>query len=186
MRPGGECGRGKEQAMCENSNSATEEPSEADGQSEAAWPNEQDCLYAGAVYHDQTQYRAERLQALTAPLSQLYLRLLATHRGWEIQQCLHLDHASIEIRAHCRAGAVVAECRRAEDLRWQGAGAIEVSIVRLADFRVAGLPEIFRDGPDRPSLVMDRIAREVQQEVLAQALLEPPGAADPVQQHAEW
>ncbi len=99
--------------MCENSHSAAEMPSAA------AWPDEQDCRYAEALYQDQAQYRAERLQALTAALSGLCLRLLAAHQGWEVQQCLHLDHASVEIRACRRAGAVVAECRWAEDLRWQ-------------------------------------------------------------------
>ncbi len=125
----------------------------------------------------QMQERAERLKVLRVILSELAGRLLIMHPDWEIQEQIHLDHASLESRARPNAEAVVVECRWAEDARWQGLGAVEVSIVRFANFRVVAIPDPFEYETDRTwhglGHLVQGIEREVEQEIVLQALITP-------------
>ena len=123
----------------------------------------------------QAQERAERLKVLSAILSELARRLLMAHPGWEVQEQVHLDHASLEARARPEAEAVVVDCRWAEDARWRDYGPAEVSLARFADFRVIGTPDAYEYEPDWPSHVMEPLVQEVELEVTSQALIAPEG-----------
>ncbi len=127
----------------------------------------------------QAQERAERLKALSAILSELARRLLMAHPDWEVQEQVHLDHASLEARARPEAEAVVVECRWLEDVLWQDYGPVEVSVARFADFRVVGNPGSFDHEPGWPSPVMEPLVQEVEQEVVSQALIAAHGFTCP-------
>ena len=127
----------------------------------------------------QVQKRAESLQALSSVLSELARRLLMIHCDWEIQEQIHLDHASLEARARPEAEAVVVECRWLEDARWRDYSPVEVSVARFVDFRVAGPPGSFDHEPGWPSPVMEPLVQEVEQEVASQALIAAQGLTCP-------
>ena len=127
----------------------------------------------------QAQERAERLQVLSAILSELARRLLMAHPGWEVQEQVHLDHTSLEARARPEAEAVVVECRWLEDARWRDYSPVEVSVARFVDFRVAGPPGSFDHEPGWPSPVMEPLVQEVEQEVASQALIAAQGLTCP-------
>lgn len=152
---------------------------EEDGEAEAERAFEQDRRRGEELRQWQAQERAERLQALSAPVSELARRLLMAHPDWEIQEQVHLDHASLEARALPEAEAVVVECRWAEDARWRGLGAVEASVARFADFRVVGTPDAFEYIPGWPSHVMEPLVQEVEQEVISQALIAAQGFTCP-------
>ncbi len=126
----------------------------------------------------QAQERTQRLQSLSAPVAELARRLLMTHPNWEIQEQVHLDHASLEARAQPEAEAVVVECRWAEDARWRGFEAVEASVTRFAGFRVVGTQDAFEYIPGWPSHVMEPLVQEVEQEVTAQALIAAQGCTN--------
>ena len=144
---------------------------EKDREDEAERAFEQDRRRGEEMRQWQAQERAERLQALSTPVSELARRLLMAHPDWEIQEQIHLDHASLEARARPEAEAVVVECRWAEDARWRGMGAVEASVARFTDFRVVGTPDSFEYEPGWPSHVMEPLVQEVEQEVVSQALI---------------
>ena len=144
---------------------------EKDKEAEAERAFEQDRRRGEEMRQWQAQERAERLQALRTPVSELARRLLMAHPDWEIQEQVHLDHASLEARARPEAEAVVVECRWAEDARWRGLGAVEASVARFTDFRVVGTPDAFEYEPGWPSHVMEPLVQEVEQEVVSQALI---------------
>ena len=152
---------------------------EEEREAEAERAFEQDRLRGEDRRRWQTQERAKRLQALSAPVTELARRLLMAHPDWEIQEQVHLDHASLEARARPEAEAVVVECRWAEDARWRGLGAVEASVARFADFRVVGTPNSFDHEPGWPSPVMEPLVREVEQEVVSQALIAAQGFTCP-------
>ena len=144
---------------------------EEDREAEAERAFEQDRLCGEDRRQWQAKERAKRLQALIAPLTELSRRLLMAHPEWEIQEQVHLDHASLEARARPEAEAVVVECRWLEDAQWQDFGPVEVSVARFADFRVAGPPGSFDHEPGWPSPVMEPLVQEVEEEVVSQALI---------------
>lgn len=148
---------------------------EEDGEAEAERAFEQDRRHGEELRQWQAQERAERLQALSAIVSELARRLLMAHADWEIQEQVHLDHASLEARALPEAEAVVVECRWAEDARWRGLGAVEASVARFAGFRVVGTPDAFEYEPGWPSHVMEPLVQDVEQEVVSQALIAAQG-----------
>jgi len=152
---------------------------EEEREAEAERAFEQDRLRGEDRRRWQTQERAKRLQALSAPVTELARRLLMAHPDWEIQEQVHLDHASLEARARPEAEAVVVECRWAEDARWRGLGAVEASVARFADFRVVGTPNSFDHEPGWPSPVMEPLVQEVEQEVASQALIAAQGFTCP-------
>ena len=152
---------------------------EEEREAEAERAFEQDRLRGEDRRRWQTQERAKRLQALSAPVTELARRLLMAHPDWEIQEQVHLDHASLEARARPEAEAVVVECRWAEDARWRGLGAVEASVARFADFRVVGTPNSFDHEPGWPSPVMEPLVQEVEQEVASQALIAAQGLTCP-------
>ena len=125
----------------------------------------------------QAQERAERLKVLSAILSELARRLLMAHPGWEVQEQVHLDHASLEARGRPEAEAVVVDCRWAEDVIWPECVVVEVSIARFDNCQVIsiGTPEIFEEDPGWPSRVMALLVQEVEQEIVSQALIAPEG-----------
>jgi hypothetical protein len=128
----------------------------------------------------QAQERAKRLQDLIAIVAEIGCCLLMAHPGWEIQEQVHLDHTSLEVRARPEAEMVVVECKWAEDLEWQGYGAVEVSIARFTDFRVVSAPDAFEYTPEWPSVAVDALVSEVEQEVAAQALIAGQGLVNPM------
>lgn len=152
---------------------------EEDGEAEAERAFEQDRRRGEELRQWQAQERAERLQALSAPVSELARRLLMAHPDWEIQEQVHLDHTSLEARARPEADAVVVECRWSEDARWRGCGAVEVSMSRFAAFRVVATADAFEYETGRSSHGMEhlvqKIEREVEQEIVSQALIAPEG-----------
>ena len=123
------------------------------------------------------QERAERLQTLSSILSELARQLLMIHCDGEIQEQIHLDHTSLEARARPEAEAVVVDCRWDEDVIWPECVVVEVSIARFDNCQVIsiGTPEIFEEESGWPSYVMTLLVREVEQEIVSQALIAPEG-----------
>ena len=148
---------------------------EKDREAEAERAFEQDRRRGEEMRQWQAQERAERLQAVSAPVSELARRLLMAHPDWEVQEQVHLDYASLEVRARPEAEAVVVQCRWAEDAKWRGLGAVEASVTRFADFRVVGTPDAYEYEPGWPSHVMEPLVHEVEQEVVSQALIAAEG-----------
>ena len=133
--------------------------------------------------HWQVQERTERFQVLIAILSDLAERLLMAHPDWEVQDQVHLEHSSLEARARPVAEAVVVECRWSEDARWQGLGAVEVSVAGFAGFRFVATPDPFEYETGRSSHGLEHlvqsIEREVEQEIVSQSLIAPEGVTRP-------
>ena len=150
---------------------------EEDGGAESERFFEQDRRHGEELRQWQVQERAERLKALSSVLSELARRLLMIHCDWEIQEQIHLDHASLEARARPEAEAVVVDCRWAEDVIWPECVVVEVSMARFDNCQVIsiGTPEIFEEDPGWPSRVMALLVQEVEQEIVSQALIAPEG-----------
>ena len=84
----------------------------------------------------QVEARRAALQPLFAPILLLAQRLLAAHRNWEVQEQMHLDYLSLEVRVRPDAEPILIECRLSEDVQLQGKGALEL--------RVAAPPSLCR------------------------------------------
>jgi hypothetical protein len=129
----------------------------------------------------QVQEHTKLLHDLIVIVSEIACSLLMAHPDWEIQEQVHLDHTSLEVRSRTEAETVVVECRWAEDLEWQDYGAVEVSIARFTDFRVVSAPDVFEYTPEWPSAAIDALVSEIEQEVNAQALIAGQGLESPMQ-----
>ncbi len=82
----------------------------------------------------QAEARQAGLHPLFVPIRLLAQRLLAAHRDWEVQEQMHLDHFSLEARAHPGAEPILIECRWSEDVQLQGTGALELRLAEPPGF----------------------------------------------------
>lgn len=131
---------------------------------------ERDLAFAEERRQGAFEERTRRLEPLSRVILHLARRILMRHPDWDVQEQVHFQFVRLEIAADARAEPVIVECCWDEDVFWEGAEAIGVSIVQNDPWYIANWLDAFL-GPPHLNYPMNLLLAEVEKDVVSQALI---------------